>query len=112
VSSIPSFVKRLVQGHPELDCLINNAGVQRPLNVDDFDLAKADQEIDINIRGPIHLAIALLPHFSSKKHAAVIMNVTSILGFIPFSTINLVYNGTKAFGHFWTMNLRTLLENS
>jgi short-subunit dehydrogenase involved in D-alanine esterification of teichoic acids len=40
------------------------------------------------------------------------MNVSSVLGFIPFSIINPVYNGTKAFVHFNTMNLRSQLEQA
>ncbi|CCT74968.1 related to oxidoreductase [Fusarium fujikuroi IMI 58289] len=99
--------------HPELDCLINNAGVQRPIDVlknDDF-LEKADQEIDINIRGPMHLSFALIPHFKTKPNA-LIVNITSGLAYIPFSVINPVYNGTKAWLHFFSMNLRTQLKNT
>ncbi|KAK1982727.1 short-chain dehydrogenase [Colletotrichum cereale] len=102
VQSIPDFVKRITKDHPDLDCLVNNAGVQRPL--------EADQEININIRGPMHLALGLLPHLQTKK-SALIINVSSVLGFIPFSVINPVYNGTKAWVHFWSMNLRTQLKN-
>ncbi|TIC91005.1 putative oxidoreductase DltE [Colletotrichum higginsianum] len=114
VESIPGFVERITTDHPELDCLVNNAGVQRPLEVlkddgDDF-LSKADQEIDINIRGPMHLALGLLPHLRAKE-SALIVNVSSVLGFVPFSIINPVYNGTKAWLHFWSMNLRTQLRN-
>ena len=112
ISAIPSFVEKLVAEHPEVDALINNAGVQRPLDINDFSLEKADQEIDINIRGPMHLAIGLLPHFKSKQKGAVIMNVSSVLGFIPTSIINPNYNGTKAWMHFWTMNLRTQLKET
>jgi short-subunit dehydrogenase involved in D-alanine esterification of teichoic acids len=107
-SEIPSFVERVVKEHPEVDCLINNAGVQRPLSVSSFDLASADQEIDINIRGPLHLTIGFLEHFKSKK-AATIVNVSSLLGFVPVIVINPVYNGTKAWVHCWSMNLRTQL---
>jgi short-subunit dehydrogenase involved in D-alanine esterification of teichoic acids len=108
-------VKKITTEHPEIDCIINNAGVQRPLsatkmNAEEF-LSKADQEISINIRGPMHLAIELLPHFRQKK-SAVIMNVSSALGFIPFSIINPVYNGTKAWLHFFSMNLRTQLKGT
>ncbi|CRK16635.1 putative oxidoreductase DltE like protein [Verticillium longisporum] len=116
-SSIPSIAKRLISDYPELDCIVNNAGVQRPLKIAssasapaDF-LAKADQEIDINIRGPMHLTLALLSHLQSKPAAAII-NVSSVLGFIPFSAINPVYNGTKAWLHFWSMNLRTQLRQA
>ncbi|KAI0475385.1 putative short-chain dehydrogenases/reductase [Xylariaceae sp. FL0804] len=115
VSEVPDFVRRITSEHPELDCLINNAGVQRPLDVTAQDpaelLAKADQEIDINIRGPMHLAVGLLAHFRAKPHALVV-NVSSVLGFVPFSVVNPCYNGTKAWLHFWSMNLRTQLKDT
>ncbi|KAB5576300.1 short-chain dehydrogenase [Coniochaeta sp. 2T2.1] len=112
VADIPPFLEKITKEHPNLDCLVNNAGIQRPLKIledQDF-LTKADQEIDINIRGPMHLTLGLLPHFRSKENGAVIMNVSSILAFVPFSVINPVYNGTKAWLHFWSMTLRTQLQ--
>ncbi|KAJ4371051.1 hypothetical protein N0V86_008746 [Didymella sp. IMI 355093] len=115
VSSIPDFVAKITKEHPDLDCLVNNAGVQRPLDVNKMDtsefLQKADQEVDINIRGPMHLALNLLPHMKSKSNA-LIVNVSSVLGFVPFSIINPVYNGTKAWMHFWSMALRKQLKDS
>ena len=98
-----------------MDCLINNAGVQRPFQVlgpeYEFDLTKADEEININIRGPLHLSVLLVQkHFSKLDNGAVIMNVSSVLGFNPFSVINPVYNGTKAWLHMFTTNLRTQLS--
>jgi len=80
------------------------------MEASDF-LVKADQEININVHGPMHLSVGLLPHFKSKP-AAVIMNVSSVLGYIPTSVINPVYNGTKAWVHFFSMNLRTQLEKA
>ncbi|KAJ4147271.1 hypothetical protein LMH87_001807 [Akanthomyces muscarius] len=50
----------------------------------------------------------LLPHLQ-KQQSPVIINVSSILGFLPFSFINPIYNGTKAWVHFWSLNLRTQL---
>ncbi|WVF72584.1 hypothetical protein IAT40_007401 [Kwoniella sp. CBS 6097] len=116
-ASIPGFIKKLTSEHPEVDCLINNAGVQRPLQLfsDEysFDLKSADQEIDINIRGPLHLSIGLIEqHFNKLEDGAVIMNVSSVLGFVPFSVINPVYNGTKAWLHMFSTNLRTQLAKS
>ena len=91
ISAIPEFIKKIIQEHPELDCLVNNAGVQRPLDVNEMSaeefLEKADQEVAINVSGPLHLAVGLLPHFRQKE-GAVIMNVSSVLGFIPTSIIN------------------------
>ncbi|KAF1830046.1 short-chain dehydrogenase [Decorospora gaudefroyi] len=113
ISSIPAFVQKLIAAHPDLDCLVNNAGVQRPLDVNTMDASefgsKADQEIDINIRGPMHLALHLLPHLKQQS-APLIVNISSVLGFVPFSVINPVYCGTKAWTHFWTMDLRAQLQ--
>lgn len=115
IDSIPSFIKKVTSEHPDVDCLINNAGVQRPLDAANDDpekyLSMADQEININIRGPMHLVLGLLKHLRSKP-AAVIVNVSSVLGFIPISIINPVYNGTKSWAHFWSMNLRTQLKDT
>lgn len=77
-----------------------------------FDLEKADQEIDTNIRGPMHLCVSLVPHFNSLSEGGVIMNVSSVLGYNPFSVVNPVYNGTKAWVHFFTMNLRSQLRQA
>jgi short-subunit dehydrogenase involved in D-alanine esterification of teichoic acids len=119
VSNIPAIsgiVKDVVSKHPELDCIINNAGVQRPFQIlgpdYDFDLDRADQEIDTNIRGPLHLCVSLVPHFNSLPDGGVIMNVSSVLGYNPYSLVNPVYNGTKAWVHFFTMNLRSQLRHA
>lgn len=91
ISGIPKFIDKITKEHSELDCLVNNAGVQRPLDVNEMSseefLQKADQEISINVNGPMHLAVGLLPHFKTKP-GAVIMNVSSLLGYNPTSVIN------------------------
>jgi len=116
ISEIPDFVAMVIKDHPEVDCLINNAGVQRPFQVlgpdYGFDLDKADQEIDINIRGPMHLTLGFLKHFNSLENGGVIMNVSSVLGFNPTSVVNPVYNGTKAWLHFFSTNIRTQLQQA
>ena len=127
-SQIADVSRRILADYPDLNCLVNNAGVQRPFTfpaagvgagaggkgeADEdgygFDLAKADQEIDINIRGPLHLTLRFLPHLLAlpEGKTGVIMNVSSVLGFLPASVINPVYNGTKAWVHFFTTNLRS-----
>jgi short-subunit dehydrogenase involved in D-alanine esterification of teichoic acids len=116
IYSLEEFAQKITREHPDLDCLIHNAGVQRPLDVNKMNaeefLAKADNELNTNIMGPMHLTLHLLPHLKSHSAAggaAVIMNVSSVLGLNPFSIINPVYNGSKAWLHCWTMNLRSQL---
>ena len=90
-SAIRGMVQTITNEHPDLDCLTNNVGVQRPLDVNNMKaeefVEKADQEISINISGPMHLTIEMLPHLKSKS-GAVIMNVSSVLGNNPTSIIN------------------------
>ncbi|KAL6243262.1 hypothetical protein RBB50_009814 [Rhinocladiella similis] len=117
--AVVDIAYRILTAHPEVNCLINNAGVQRPFQFPGvkesqeygFDLEKADQEINTNIRGVMHLTLRFLPHLLDRRDGAVIMNVSSVLGFLPSSVINPVYNGTKAWVHFFTMNLRTQYRN-
>ena len=40
------------------------------------------------------------------------MNVSSVLGYNPTSLINPVYNGTKAWVHFFSMTLRSQLQQA
>lgn len=66
---------------------------------------------DQNIRGPVHLATHMLPHLAKQK-SALIANVSSVLGFVPYSLINPIYNGTKSFLHVWTVVQRTQLAKT
>ena len=117
IPSVDAFIDKVIAEHPDLDCVINNAGVQRPFQIlgptYDFDLAKADQEIDIDIRAPLHLCVGLTQkHFQHLPYGAVIMNVSSVLGFVPFSVVNPNYNASKSWLHFFTVNLRTQLAQA
>lgn len=89
--------------------------MQRPLDIKDDDvgefLSKADNEIDINVRGPMHLTLHFLAHLKTKPNALAV-NVSSVLGFVPFAVVNPDYCGTKAWLHLWSMNLRKQLEGT
>lgn len=94
--------KWIQENHPDLNVLINNAGIQQWMNISDDDFyQKTEQEIIINILTPIHLTTL----FSKLKSLETIVNVTSGLAFIPFSKVP-VYSGTKAFMRSFTMSLR------
>lgn len=47
VEKLKPVLDQILKEHPEVDCLINNAGVQRPLDVNSLDLEKVDNEINI-----------------------------------------------------------------
>jgi uncharacterized oxidoreductase len=97
----------VLEEHPDLNVLVNNAGIQQWVNVTDpnfFEIAK--QEIAINIEAPLHL-ISLFTKLDSLK---IIMNVTSGLSFTPLIKVP-VYSATKAFFHSYTLSLRELLKS-
>ncbi|TPX66626.1 hypothetical protein SpCBS45565_g04344 [Spizellomyces sp. 'palustris'] len=112
VETLQRFTEEVVKRFPNLDAVVANAGIQKkPVNLTTQDpaslLLSADQEININIRGTLHLIHHLLPHLLSKPNAAV-YTVSSGLAFIPISHIP-VYCATKAFVHSWTQSLRVQL---
>jgi uncharacterized oxidoreductase len=94
--------------HPDVNVLVNNAGVQNWMNVTDEDFyTKASEEIEINITAPVHLTNLFL----QLEKRDTIMNVSSGLAFIPLSKVP-VYCGTKAFLRSFTLSLRHQLKTT
>lgn len=98
--------------YPDINVLVNNAGIQQRFNVLKTDV-KSDwqyfnKEITTNIEAPFHLAMLFAPVFALKESAAII-NVTSGLAFTPFA-IAPIYSATKAALHSFTMSLRHQLS--
>ena len=92
--------------HPQCNVLINNAGIQNWMPVDDKDFfQRAQQEIAINIEAPLHLTNLFLQH----RPLTTVMNVTSGLAFVPLTKVP-VYSATKAFLRSFTLSLRYLLK--
>ena len=92
--------------HADLNVLVNNAGIQNWMTVEDGDFyEKAKAEIATNIEAPIHLTNLFLKLDSLNT----IINVTSGLSFVPFTKVP-VYSATKAFFHSFTLSLRHVLQ--
>jgi uncharacterized oxidoreductase len=95
----------VTQNHPDLNVLINNAGVQNWMGLDDAEfLQRARQEIVTNIEAPLHLTSL----FSELPSLTTLINVTSGLAFVPAARIA-VYSATKAFFRSFTLSTRYLL---
>jgi uncharacterized oxidoreductase len=97
---------------PELNILVNNAGIQQRVN-----LLNANQEWDyyqqemaINLEGPIHLTMLFLPHLAQKEHAAIV-NISSGLAITPAAWVP-IYSATKAALHSFTITLRLQLAKT
>jgi uncharacterized oxidoreductase len=94
--------------HADTNILVNNAGVQQWMSINDADFyQRAKEEININIIAPVHLTSLFL----KSKSIRTIMNVTSGLSFVPLLKTP-VYSATKAFFHSFTMSMEALLKKN
>ena len=106
--AIAAFAKDIVAKYPELNVLVNNAGI---MSAEDAsakrDLAHAEATVVTNILGPIRLIDALVDHLAAQAEA-VIVNVTSGLAFVPLPKAP-TYSATKAAMHSYSVALRVQL---
>ncbi|MGF9642541.1 SDR family NAD(P)-dependent oxidoreductase [Paenibacillus sp. FSL L8-0502] len=110
-ASIKAAAKQLIKEYPDVNVLINNAGI---IQSDDA-AGVIDEDVLIstvttNLLGPIRLTSAFIEHLKSKEEAVVI-NTTSILGFVPLAT-TAVYSATKAALHTYTLSQRYMLKDT
>ncbi|HEY2866474.1 MAG TPA: SDR family NAD(P)-dependent oxidoreductase [Pyrinomonadaceae bacterium] len=106
-----NLVKWVTAEFPSVNVLVNNAGIQRRLDLKgDEDWQTTRSEIEINLEAPIHLSRLFYSHFA-KREAAAFMNVTSGLSFMPLANVP-VYCATKAALHSFTLSLRWQLKDS
>jgi uncharacterized oxidoreductase len=108
--SIDTVAKKLTAEHPDLNVLINNAGIMEPDQaagvIDDKLLVST---VTTNLLGPIRLTSALVDQLKSRR--GVIVYNTSVLAFVPLA-VTAVYSATKAALHSYVLSQRFLLRDS
>ncbi len=110
-ASIAAVAKKLIADYPELNVLINNAGI---MQIDDaagvVDEAVLVPTVMTNLLGPIRMTSALIDHLK-KQTTATVINVSSGLAFTPLA-MTAVYCATKAAVHSYTLSQRYQLKGS
>lgn len=98
---------------PDVNVVINNAGIQRrvSLAMDDASWSERSQEIDILLSGPIHLNSLLIPIILWNGRSSLIVNVSSGGAFVP-QPFAPIYAACKAAIHSYTMTLRDALSDT
>ena len=108
--NIKAVAQKLIREHPDLNVLINNAGIMEPDQaagiIDEKLLAST---VTTNLLGPIRLTSALVDQLKSRR--GVILYNTSVLGFVPLA-VTAVYSATKAALHSYALSQRFLLRDS
>jgi len=100
------------KNYPDLNILINNAGIQRTINFNEGSQAlfAGESEIETNFTAPIHLVAYFIPLLLTQNEAAII-NVSSGLRSLPISAMP-IYCATKAGIHSFTQSLRDQLSST
>lgn len=101
-----------VEHFPQLNVLVNNAGIQRDINLTGGveEILAGDSEVAINLEAPILLTARFIPHLIKQPQAAII-NVSSGLIFRPAAGVPL-YCATKAALHVYSQLLRQQLSGT
>ena len=106
-----SLADWVVGAFPHLDVLVNNAGIQRRVDLSTIEPWEATHaEIAINFEAQVHVCTLLLPHLARQKRPAIV-NVTSGLAFVPLTAAP-IYSATKAAFHSFTLSLREQLKKT
>ena len=113
IASVRTTARKAFEEFPALNCVFNNAGVQRR---HDFAAGRPlDEpamlaEIQTNLLGLIRVSAEFLPHLKNQQDATL-LNVSSGLAFVPFAVFP-VYCATKAAVHSFSLSLRHQLRDS
>lgn len=90
-------------GH--VDVWVNNVGqgiTRMPSELTDDDI---DDVIRVNVKSAVYGTQEILPHFK-ERGAGQVVNISSMLGRIPYAVIRSAYNGAKHFINALTANFR------
>jgi uncharacterized oxidoreductase len=109
---IRALVARIEREFPQLNVLINNAGEAYAYQLNDYNgsTEKAIREMNTNFFSILNLNEKLLPLLSRQAKAAIV-NVSSIVAFVPGHHIP-TYSASKAALHSYTLSLRYALAGN
>ena len=116
--SIRSVAEKAIADFPKLNCVFNNAGVQKYVDFSagkPMDDAALLSEVNTNVLGLIRISAEFLSHLRKQAHGkqdhATLVNVSSGLAFVPLARFP-VYCATKAAVHSFSVSLRAQLRDS
>lgn len=110
-AQIAALAAHVKADFPELDVLMNNAGVShyRNLKAPAADLVGLTAEMNINLGGVIRMTSAFIGLLKANK--GTVINVSSALAFVPLPCIP-IYCASKAAIHSYTQSLRFQLQET
>jgi uncharacterized oxidoreductase len=113
LNEVQSLVEWVTTNFSDLNVLVNNAGIQRAIDLKKGvqELFAVEDEIAINFRSQVILAEYFVPIFLRMQSMTAIVNVSSGLGLVPLAKFP-IYCATKAAIHSFTISLRRQLGDT
>jgi len=106
----PSALAAMPERFPEIDVLLNNAGLAPPLAaLQDSEAAPLQEVIETNITGLVELTRLLLPGLIARRGS--VLNLSSVAATYPYRG-GAVYAASKAFVRQFSLDLRSDLHGS
>jgi NADP-dependent 3-hydroxy acid dehydrogenase YdfG len=108
---VQRVVHAAIERFGHVDVWVNNVGrgiTRMPSELTDVDL---DDIMRVNVKSALYGMQEILPHFRERGRGQIV-NVSSMLGRLPFATMRSAYNGAKHFLNALTANFRDELRES
>jgi short-subunit dehydrogenase len=108
-SQVRRVVEETIRTFGRIDVWINNAGQGITRNPSEL----TDEDLEAVMRANVHSALygmqEVLPHFR-ERGAGHVINISSLLGRVPFATIRSAYSGAKHFLNALTAMMRAEVQ--
>lgn len=91
--SVERGINKVIEKAKRIDILVNNSGVALIGAIEETSLEEASKIIDTNVLGVLRTIKAVLPHMRAARSGKII-NVSSVLGFLPAPYMGL-YSASK-----------------
>jgi NADP-dependent 3-hydroxy acid dehydrogenase YdfG len=108
---VREVVKQALARYGRIDVWVNNVGrgiTRNPSELTDDDI---DEMMRANVKSALYGMQEVLPHFKARGQGHVI-NLSSMLGRIPYAVFRSAYNGAKHFLGALTANYRTEVQQT
>lgn len=76
LESVERVIDQVIKDCGRIDCVINNAGIDYTMSVEDVSYADWGKVIDVNLKGPFMVSKAVFPHLK-KNGGGHIVNIVS-----------------------------------
>ena len=106
---VRGVVAQAIDRFGRIDVWVNNAGrgiTRRPTELTEEDV---DAMVDVNVKSVLYGMQEVLPHFRERGQGQIV-NVSSMLGRMPFATVRSAYVGAKHFMNALTALFRADLK--